>query len=589
MPAGTARTPIIPNRVTAGGGICLEIFWTKSVEEQGARDPLGVNRVSDRLVSELLHGITTVTPRARYLAFYTWAIDHVVREDECESWREFYDTIYELERVFLLATIAHKEATDGDGHEAIEGRMDGNRVWNSGNNQIDLSFRFLKSRGGGYTQDYRGSLHNLGLVRLPEGAPYDQPTDLGREVAQKFDTVASEADLVELSQRPEITRAPLSQAGDVLCLCRLAAPEAPDRSILRRVILEPPPNSLQDPRHGYRKETLLYLVVLSDQTSRLGLPLSTRTVRTASYLEAVRDGDDVYPIEIPPPLQDMANRWGVFGANDALTYCLEGILVLFLYHLASEGGASSLDPFLGLISGSDCMDSFEDIIGEGPLDPENLVLADLVDRISRAVVGESWAGQDPAVSEAFHDAVDLDHPLAEPRLIRSIETALEPSVPRVQDFSKAWLPLIVTLYMRNYRHEVTQPEHWRWVTTHTGEDLSIVRMVRDVHRHVIEESSTVADFSRAFIRKYVIHEAIRIASSKGSRLGARNPSWFHRDGELFVKDRNHEASHRNSRIASARFTLRDLGYVDIDGAGVVAPTKDGRDLLRTNGVEVRSP
>ena len=39
-------------------------------------DPLGLNlRVSARLANELLHCITSITPRARYYSFFPWAFE----------------------------------------------------------------------------------------------------------------------------------------------------------------------------------------------------------------------------------------------------------------------------------------------------------------------------------------------------------------------------------------------------------------------------------------------------------------------------------------------------------------------------------
>ena len=56
----------------------LDPIWIKKIKESDrALDPLGVNRVNDRMVGELLQGITTLSSRARYYPVYLWFIDQI--------------------------------------------------------------------------------------------------------------------------------------------------------------------------------------------------------------------------------------------------------------------------------------------------------------------------------------------------------------------------------------------------------------------------------------------------------------------------------------------------------------------------------
>ena len=51
------------------------LAWSKMVPISQAQDPLGLSlRVSARLASELLHCITSITPRARYFSFLPWCV-----------------------------------------------------------------------------------------------------------------------------------------------------------------------------------------------------------------------------------------------------------------------------------------------------------------------------------------------------------------------------------------------------------------------------------------------------------------------------------------------------------------------------------
>ena len=52
------------------------VRWNKELPSASAADPLGLNlRVSARLANELLHCITSITPRARYYSFFPWAFE----------------------------------------------------------------------------------------------------------------------------------------------------------------------------------------------------------------------------------------------------------------------------------------------------------------------------------------------------------------------------------------------------------------------------------------------------------------------------------------------------------------------------------
>jgi hypothetical protein len=58
------------------------LHWTKELPRASEADPLGLElRVSARLSNELLYCITSITPRARYYAFFPWALqDYNERE-----------------------------------------------------------------------------------------------------------------------------------------------------------------------------------------------------------------------------------------------------------------------------------------------------------------------------------------------------------------------------------------------------------------------------------------------------------------------------------------------------------------------------
>ena len=98
--------------------LVLDPVWNKPVRETDrALDPLGTNRVNARLLGDLLLGITTQTPRARYYSFYVWAIEQIRRKKLAKTYPQFRNAFYDLERIFMMSCIAHSEFKPSNNHK----------------------------------------------------------------------------------------------------------------------------------------------------------------------------------------------------------------------------------------------------------------------------------------------------------------------------------------------------------------------------------------------------------------------------------------------------------------------------------------
>jgi hypothetical protein len=57
--------------------------WNKKLPSASTQDPLGLNlRLSARLATQLLYCITSITPRARYYAFFPWAFQDYAENEK---------------------------------------------------------------------------------------------------------------------------------------------------------------------------------------------------------------------------------------------------------------------------------------------------------------------------------------------------------------------------------------------------------------------------------------------------------------------------------------------------------------------------
>lgn len=88
----------------------INVEWSELLIEKGKLDPLGLWRVGDRLIGELLSPFTTVVQQrpARYFSMYCWILAEAGRGlSEKAKPEEFWGRFFVLEGIFLCATQLH--------------------------------------------------------------------------------------------------------------------------------------------------------------------------------------------------------------------------------------------------------------------------------------------------------------------------------------------------------------------------------------------------------------------------------------------------------------------------------------------------
>jgi hypothetical protein len=100
------------------------LHWNKEFPSASPADPLGLNlRVSARLSDELLYCITSITPRARYYAFFPWAFqDYNDHENAKRGDRGRIKGVLVRERAMVLGAVLHHDghACEGDALGGVE-------------------------------------------------------------------------------------------------------------------------------------------------------------------------------------------------------------------------------------------------------------------------------------------------------------------------------------------------------------------------------------------------------------------------------------------------------------------------------------
>lgn len=86
----------------------IKVVWSDLLIDKGKLDPLGVWRVGDRMIADLLAPFTTVVAQrpARYFSMYCWALDHLSKQPIATK-KEFWERFFVLEGVLLCAIQLH--------------------------------------------------------------------------------------------------------------------------------------------------------------------------------------------------------------------------------------------------------------------------------------------------------------------------------------------------------------------------------------------------------------------------------------------------------------------------------------------------
>lgn len=188
--------------------------WNTELPSSGTGDPLGMTlRVGARLGAELLHCITSITPRARYYSFFPWAFQ---RAHDRTGGTANFDRAMRLvlidERAMTLGAVLHH-----DGHPCEGGGLQGSSraadLVSQANRSIDLGkWNHLRDSTSGFGA-YKGSLINLGMFEESMGPDEaadedgEEPSTTlesgklsarGRQLAEAFGRAVAGSEFVDL-------------------------------------------------------------------------------------------------------------------------------------------------------------------------------------------------------------------------------------------------------------------------------------------------------------------------------------------------------------------------------------------------------
>lgn len=314
------------------------LAWSALVESSAGVDPLGLAlRVGAGLTSELLHCITSITPRARYFSFLPWCIsDYRSREADQKGARGLRRAIQIREHALVLGCVLHHE-----GEACVGGALTGSekaQEWFQEGipARPDLSRRRFSKNPA--LAAYFGSLINLGLIRPTEEQVEDSDeeheltfddlelSELGQRVADSYGRAVRNVSSAQRIATSDIcASAELREWGKRGGLCEVRQAQAPDREALRELFFSAGENS---EAHLFRRQTLLLLMHFADEFAAHEFALDASALNDATYFGHLVDwsSDDApVPVTCPAALDDIALRWRFYHFHYFCWFALESL------------------------------------------------------------------------------------------------------------------------------------------------------------------------------------------------------------------------------------------------------------------------
>jgi hypothetical protein len=562
--------------------------WTKASSGDESGDPLGLElRVLTRLQSQLLHCITSVTPRARYYTFLPWCVSEYSSRERGASWAEGIESAVTFrERALALGCVAlHKGDTCiGGGVVASDRAMD---YLNEGGPQQVAVREFTKRSSTTAWNQYFGSLVNLGIfVETPTSSESaaDEVSQsvtvesltlspIGQAMAEAYgQVVSSRAAMTEIANADRTTT--LDHLADFAALggvCEVMLPGAADREALRSLFF----HKVKSPgrSHALRRQTLLLLMQLIGELGQQGIAFDERAFSAAVYFGQVRgNGDVVVTPVIPPVLNEIARRWRVFYIQFYFSLAFEALFRALVQAVGQAGprGLSS-EEFIESLSTAKVTAHLESLV-ERPLGQSllDLTAAEVLERLGQC-------GCPPFGDAAqFERAAHAECLWSEPAISSHLRMWAFP-LP-ADAFATGLLALIVS--MARYRGETNTPFGW-WLQS----------CVEDATRDLAAPSfdlwfeSQGGDWMkrplRAVLPIIVERFLIRLHEWLGYEKGNDNTRIIIHacEGRMFATGTFDKLGVSNTRLRNALRILSDLVLIERGADGVYDLTEDGRAWL----------
>lgn len=349
--------------------------WNKKLPSASTQDPLGLNlRLSGRLATQLLYCITSITPRARYYAFFPWAFqDYAENESGKRGDRGSVRGVLARERALVLGAVLHH-----DGEACAGGALGGSeKAMELVNGRARQSYnldawKHLQSGEGQFGAAYKASLINLGLFSNESDEVHEEASEESQELHEDVQSI----EIAELSRRGKrladayrravhatkyikdgwtthssVPADILKEFGSRGGLCEISQEGADDRDVIKEILFSCDREETKS-THYRRRMSLLLLLYGISKAAKIEVAFDRQSFSDLTYFgRAVTDEEHQKStaIGVPDSLRDVAERWRIFHFHSYLTVALQSLLVsvvgVLRHHPAGIDRSRLLDEF----------------------------------------------------------------------------------------------------------------------------------------------------------------------------------------------------------------------------------------------------
>lgn len=532
--------------------------WTKKGKlKEGGRDPLGLSAISERITSELVPGIITMTRIARNYTFYCWAIKIALKK-KMNTLSEFKQNLAKLEAAWVIGGLLDDNETNRDGKGAIGKQRARRRINMSSNEDIDINFSVFKMKGGGFYQYYRSSIAQLGLILNTKYLPVLNPN--GESLANIFESNINDTIYFnKYLNKDKIPKPVLLEYGQKSHFVYLKNTKI-EREKLIEIFFNANDDTSDIPYS--RRATLILLLDLVRIFEINNLILTDEDFRNIIFYKKTRKIEkyNIKTIKIVKIL----SFWRFFVFHDYLTASLEYILVCFIEATKRDSG-TSIHEFFN--ENHNILDILSDYCG---FDFSTKDILKIINQLLHICgIKKDFS---PESSKLFDERVNIDSFLSEYTISKKIsESFSKKEYSEVIAFSSLLL-LIIIIRFRYYIDRFDDQTIWMRDLC-DADHLNLFSIYNEVTINI--NTLSFLEFFKFILDKIILQHDI-VAREKQLSYGL-NTFRFDRIGESFQFKQNLEYSQRNNKFRALISILEDLGLIIIT---------DEQCLLTAKGKEV---
>ena len=548
--------------------------WIEKIySDNSGEDFLGLRLVQGNITDYLLPGIITITPRARYYAFYSWLLHEY--QSQHPAGMSLAKFVKRREQVFALANLFFDlESGYGEGTSGMIGSRKLTQVVSEigEKKQIPLTNDdYIGATNGGYGQ-YIGVMRSLEIIREPE----DEGADLellpkSKALAQAFEKAITGT--VYYKKRHEfdtakiIHRDVLTEYGAACYLSGLV--DAPDNQTTLQTLFGLdakhmlPDQQLSLPRLGNMAPSLGLML---DMLSQAKTQFNDNDFRRCALYGACRDFKNYNP---RPKLKPVLAHWQMFQLREYYVYCLYEVWRYFLDALKTKGPLT-FEQFLKHLDGSDIsrIKSTLKMKNAGTLSQINLrrLVTTVLEQsgctdkdFDAACIAYSTTSQTPLKEEVLADIIYDEETSHEECMLLAVL-------------------VLISIYLRLRGIFLTDKVGaWNWAEEGGTRRRSMSLFMQHMDELVQNESS-LFDFMGWIFRDYIVAQHTITALEKWRQRDVNTFHFSDNNGvyEFLRMDGNGFTA---SRFPQSYSMLRDLGLIKFDDENIPRLSKRGKETL----------